>query len=153
MNCKWIYIERGNQRIRSMNTLLYKHSLWIGYLFFKWNYAVNCSNHGLWTPNEAFFYQNPKLSGLGRQFGKIDFWAFGVFSSNLSAPILVVWIPCHCFPLINHYLHKKLSLYIQIPSTYLGLGFEFGPQRIKDFAIVVRGLTDCLTQWVFRVLK
>ena len=28
------------------------------------------------------------------------------------------------------YINKKLSLHIQIPNIYLGLGFEFGPQRI-----------------------
>ena len=31
----------------------------------------------------------------------------------------------------THYVYKKLSLYIQIPNIYLGLGFEFGPQRIR----------------------
>jgi hypothetical protein len=40
--------------------------------------------------NEAFFHQNPNLLGLGRQFGKINFGAFGVFSADLSAPILVL---------------------------------------------------------------
>ena len=39
------------------------------------------------TPKEAFFHQNTKLSGLGRQFGWISFGAYGVFSANLSAPI------------------------------------------------------------------
>ena len=48
------------------------------------------SKHGLRTPNEAsFFHQNPKLLGLGRQSGQINFGAFGVFSADLSAPILV----------------------------------------------------------------
>ena len=28
--------------------------------------------HGLRTPNEAFFHQNPKLQGLGKQCGKIS---------------------------------------------------------------------------------
>ena len=41
------------------------------------------------TPNEAFFHQNPKPLGLGRKFGQINFGAFGLFSANLSAPILV----------------------------------------------------------------
>ena len=59
--------------------------------------------------------------------------AFGVFLANLSAPVLVL-----CFPLINHYFYKKLSLYIQIANKYLGLGFEFefGPQSIRDLVIV-----------------
>ena len=55
------------------------------------------THHGLRTPDEAFFHRNPKLLGLGRQFGKINlflytvtnFGAFGVFSADLSAPTLV----------------------------------------------------------------
>jgi hypothetical protein len=38
---------------------------------------------------KPFFHQNPTLLGLGRQFGQINFGAFGVFLANLSAPILV----------------------------------------------------------------
>ena len=44
--------------------------------------------HGLRTPNEAFFHQNPKPLGLGRQFGQVNFGAFRVFSADLSAAIL-----------------------------------------------------------------
>ena len=47
-------------------------------------------DHGLLMPNKAFFHQYPKLLGLGRQFGQINFGTFGVFSANLSAPILVL---------------------------------------------------------------
>ena len=36
-------------------------------------------NHGLWTPNEAFFHWNPKLLGLGRQIGQINFGHLGYF--------------------------------------------------------------------------
>ena len=54
----------------------------------------------------------------------------------LSAPILVLWVPCPCFPLINHYFYKKLSLFIHIPNIFLGLGFELGPQRIGNSVIV-----------------
>ena len=54
------------------------------------------------TPNEAFFHRNPKLLGLGRQFGQINLFSytatnFGEFrvgiwgiSANLSAPISVL---------------------------------------------------------------
>ena len=80
--------------------------------------------------------RTPNLLGLGRQFWQINFGAFGVFSADLSAPILVLSVPCPCFPLINHYFYKKPSLYIQIPNIYLWLWFEFGPQRIRDLAIV-----------------
>ena len=34
--------------------------------------GLNYAHHGLRTPNEAFFHQNTKLLGLGRQFGQID---------------------------------------------------------------------------------
>ena len=64
----------------------------------------NLHKHGLRTPNEAFFHRNPKLLGLGRQFGQIS---FGVFSADLSATILLLWVPCPCFPLSNHYFYKK----------------------------------------------
>jgi hypothetical protein len=40
------------------------------------------------------------------------------------------------FSLINHYFYKKLSLYIEISNIYLGLGFEFGPPRIRNLAVV-----------------
>ena len=67
---------------------------------------------------EKVFSKNLKLLGLGRHFGLKLFEAFGVILAGLSAPILV------------HYFYKKLSLYIHLPNIYLGLGFEFGPQRI-----------------------
>ena len=45
--------------------------------------------HELRTPkNKAFFHQKPKILALGRQFGQINFGAFGVFLNDLSAPIL-----------------------------------------------------------------
>ena len=98
-----------------------------------------CHNgHGLRMPNEAFFHRNPKLFGLSRQFGQINFGSFGASSSDLSAPILVLWVPCPYFPLINHYFYKKLSHYIQIPNIHLGLGFEFGSQIISHRESVVR---------------
>ena len=102
-------------------------------------HELNRLTHELRTPNEAFFNWNPKLLGLGWQFGQINFGAFGVFSADLSAPILVPWVPCPCFSLINHYFYKKLSLYIQIPNIYLGLlelGFEFGP-GIYQWSIIL----------------
>ena len=36
-------------------------------------------------PNEAFFHQNPKLLGLGRQLWQTNFEAFVVFLANSSA--------------------------------------------------------------------
>ena len=56
-----------------------------------------------------------------------NFGAFGVFSADLSAPILVLWVPCPCFPLINHFFYKNISFWFQ---------FQFGQQRIRDLAIM-----------------
>ena len=87
-------------------------------------------------PRWRLFYWNPELLGLGRQIGQINSGAFGIFTTKLSASILVKWLPCPCFP-FNHYFYKKLSLYINIHNIYLGLRFEFGPQRIRDLAFDV----------------
>ena len=75
----------------------------------------------------SLFSLKSKLLGLGRQIGQINSEAFAVFSVELSAPVLVLWVPCPCFlPLFNHYFKKKLNFYIHIPNIYLGLEFEFG---------------------------
>ena len=50
---------------------------------------VHDTDYSLLTPNEAFFHRNPKLLGLGRQFGQINFRAYRVFSEDLSGLILV----------------------------------------------------------------
>ena len=81
---------------------------------------------------KPFFIEIPNFLGLGRQFGQINFGAFGVSSANLSAPILIM------FSINQPLFLQKVSLYIQIPNIYLGLGFEFGPQRIRDLAIVCK---------------
>ena len=97
--------------------------------------------------------RNSELFGLGKQIGQIDSEAFGTYSAKLSIPILVHWVPCTCYPLhiweassatsriwlqtnlFNH-IYKELIIYIRIPNTYLGLGFEFGPQRIRYLSFV-----------------
>ena len=60
----------------------------------------------------------------------------------LAAPILALWLPCPSFPLFNHYFNKKLKFYIQLSNIYLGVGFEFGPQRIWDLAFVCPKFVD-----------
>ena len=56
-----------------------------------------------------------------------------------------------CFPLFNHYFYKKLSLYIQIQNIYLELGFEFGPQRIRDLASCVG--SPCFNPYLTKELQ
>ena len=94
-----------------------------------------CTDYGRRIPKESFFFKNPKLLCLGRRFGLKYFEAFGVFLAKLSAPILVLWVPCPSFPLFNNYIDKK-SLYIQLQNIYLGVEFEVGTQRIWDLAFV-----------------
>ena len=48
--------------------------------------VINHLKHGLLMPNEAFFHRNPKLLGLGRQFGQ-TIWAdkfWGIFGQFIS---------------------------------------------------------------------
>ena len=54
------------------------------------------------TQKELLF-ENLNFLGLDRQIGPKSFGAFGVFSADFSAPILVLRVPCPCFPLINYY--------------------------------------------------
>jgi hypothetical protein len=70
-----------------------------------------------------FFFENSKILGLGRQIGPKF---FGVFSADLAAIILELWVPFPCCPLINYYFYKKPSIYIQIPTIYLDILVEFG---------------------------
>ena len=58
---------------------------------------------------------------LGQTIWADNFWGnWGIFGQLISTHF--------CFPLINHYLYKKLGLYIKIPIIYLGLGFKYGPR-------------------------
>ena len=45
-------------------------------------------------------------------------------------------IPYPCVPLMNHYFYKKQRLNIQFPNIFLGLVFEFRPQKTRDLVIV-----------------
>ena len=54
--------------------------------------------HRLWTPNEAFFYWNPQLFGLGETNWAYEFWGnWGIFGQTISTH----FVPC---PHFSHYL-------------------------------------------------
>ena len=76
-------------------------------------------------PMKPFLSKSQTL-GLGQTIWPDNFWG-----------ILLLRVSCPCFSLIIHYFYKNLCLYIQIQNIYLGLGFEFGPQRIRDCVSVV----------------
>ena len=90
----------------------------------------NCFSHGLRTPNEDFFHHNYKLLSLARQFGLIKFRAFWVLSVDLSL-------------ISTHFgTGSRLSMFSIISTktkplypSLKRLGFEFGPQRVRDLAL------------------
>ena len=59
----------------------------------------------------------------------------GIIISIISTQFGTV-IPLSIFSINQPLFLQKLSIYIQITNIYLGLGFEFGLQRIRDLAIV-----------------
>ena len=70
------------------------------------------------TQRELLF-KNLKLLGLSRHFG---LKSFGVFSARLSASILVLWVPCPCFLLFNHYFYKKTKPLYPTAKYLFGIG-------------------------------
>ena len=80
--------------------------------------------HGLWTSRKKAFFRKSQTSGLGQA----NLGYFGRFFSTHFGTLM--------FPLLNHYLYKKLGLYIQITKIYLGVAVEFRPERIRNLIIV-----------------
>ena len=71
------------------------------------------------------------------QNGILKYRLLWVFSAQLSALIFGTVSPLSMFSIIQPlFLQKTLSLYTHIPNIYLGLGFEFGPQRIRELSFV-----------------
>ena len=88
-------------------------------IFYAFCNKTNNASHGLRMADEAFFIEIPNWGIFGRFINT----HFGTVSS------LSMFF-------INQPFFLQKSLYIQIPNIYLGLEFEFGPQRIRDLAIV-----------------
>ena len=110
-------------------------TLWLSALAFVRPYLIISSparegcNHRLRTPNEAFFNLNPdfwawtdKFWGILDIFGLTISTDFGTVSHLSMFPIDI--------------LQKTKPLYPHPKYFFLGLGFEFGLQKIRDFAIV-----------------
>ena len=85
-----------------------------------------------------FFIEIPNLWAWVDNFWADTFWGiWGIFGQFISTHFGTV-SPFSMF-FINQplFLKKTKPLYpCQVPNIYLGLGFEFGPQRIRDLAIV-----------------
>ena len=89
----------------------------------------NGAEHGVWTPHEAFVF------GFGHTNWADRLWViWGIFGRFISTHCGTVGsFLVHIF---YYYFFKKLSLYIQIPKNYLGVGVKFGLERIRNLVIV-----------------
>ena len=87
----------------------------------------NGAEHGVWTPHEAFFSSKSQTFGFGQTNWADRFWGiWGIFGRFISTNFGTV---------------SPLSIFSKstiISTKNLGLGFVFGPQRIRDSAIVCR---------------
>ena len=84
---------------------------------------------GLWTPNEALFHQNPKFFCLWQTNWAKNFGGILCIFGRTISPHFGTVSPLSMFSI--NYFYKELSLYIRIT-----LGFELGPQRIRNLVIV-----------------
>ena len=68
----------------------------------------------------SFFVSKSQTFGLEQTIWADKFWGiWGIFQVKLPALILVMWVPCPCLPLINHYFYKKQK---QNPEYLFGIG-------------------------------
>ena len=80
-------------------------------------------------PMKPFFIEIPNFWAGADKLGS-KFW--GIFSQTIISHFVLC---CESLVHVYHYsIIISTILYIQIPNIYLG--FEFGPQRIRDLAIV-----------------
>ena len=82
------------------------------------------------------FIKRPNCRAWADNLGRSILGHLGYFRLIYQHPFWYSESLVRVFPLFNHYFNQKLSLYIHIPNIYWGLGFEFGPQRIRDLAFV-----------------
>ena len=79
--------------------------------------SVVCATAHRWTPRESFFFENPKLLGLGREIGPKNVGAFWVFFGQTTVPILALWVPCPWFWVFGCFFLQKKTLDFR-PKTY-----------------------------------
>jgi hypothetical protein len=79
---------------------------------------------------KPFFIEIPNFLAWADNFLGIC----GIFSQFISTHLGTV-SPLSMFSINQPLFLQKNKPYIQIPNVYLGLGFLFGPKRIRDLAI------------------
>ena len=80
---------------------------------------VSYTDYG--RPMKPFLIEIQNFWAWADKLGKQILWHLGYFRFSIIQPL---------------FLQKTKPFYIQIPNIYLGLVFEFGPQRIRDLAFV-----------------
>ena len=93
-------------------------------------------DHGLWKSRASFFWKSP-LFWLGQANWAENLRGIrGIFSQFNSTHFGILCFPCKCFFIDQESFLQKKNTYISKSYIfmYLGLGFEFGPQRVMDLA-------------------
>ena len=84
----------------------------------------------------SLFSLKSRTFGLGQTNWADKFWGiWGVFGQTISTHFGAA-SPLSMYSIIQSLFLQKLSLYIHNAKIHLGLGFEFGLQRIRDLAFV-----------------
>ena len=96
---------------------------------------INQMWHGLRTPNEALFSLKSRIFGLRQTVWADKFQGIWVIFGRFISTHFGTVSPLSMFYTNQQLFLQTLSLYIQIPNFYIGLEFEFGPQRIRNSAI------------------
>ena len=81
-----------------------------------------CTDSG--RPMKPFFIKIPNFWAWADKFGGI----WGIFSQTINSDFCTA-SPLCMFSINQPLFLQKLSLYIQIPNIYFGLGFEYGSQK------------------------
>ena len=127
---QWNLIDQSNSLFLSFEELKVNNNK---YSYFKiWNF-IKLANHRMTYTRQKSWTFGLRQTNWADKFCGI----WGIFGRTISAHFGTVSPLSMFFSLFNnHYFYKRLSLYIHIPNVYLGLGFEFGPQRIRDLAFM-----------------
>ena len=78
------------------------------------------------TQWNIFFIEIPNFCALADKLGRSILGHLGYFR---TAPILVLWVPCPCFSLFNHYFYKKTKPLYPYLKYLFGIGILIWPAK------------------------
>ena len=132
--CTSHFITTPKSRFPKENMHLLVMSLWYMFLFQKWDEPMRLTNtvtdYGCLM--KPFFIKIPNFWTLADKLGRKILLHLAYFWQKYQHPFWYSQSLVHIQPL---FVQKTKPLYPH-PNIYLGLGFEFGPQRIKGLAFV-----------------